>query len=57
MRLIFICISTRAYPYDFWKIDIIFMLKRFVIFIVTFTSLHVGTIARVQNSAYLGIDK
>ena len=57
MRLIFMSISTRTYPYDFQKIDIIFILKSFVIFTVTFNSLHIDTIARVQNSAYLGIDK
>ena len=33
------------------------MLKSFVIFIVTFTSLHIDPIARVQNPAYLGMDK
>ena len=33
MQLFFICISTRTYPYDFQKIDIIFMLKSFVIWL------------------------
>ena len=33
------------------------MLKSFVIFNVTFISLHIDTMTCVQNSAYLGIYK
>ena len=58
MWYICICIYTRAYPYDIYKIDIIFMLKSFVIFTVTCTSLHIDYIVcPKQNSACLGIDK
>ena len=49
MRLIFICISTRAYPYDLLKIGIIFMLKNFVSFNVTFIALHIDAMTPVQT--------
>ena len=57
MWIVFVCIFTHAYAYVFLKIDIMFMLISFVMFTDTFNSLRIDTMASVQKSSSVCIDK